>query len=198
MPAALVNEFQHLAGLKGDAAQAPERASVQAGDSLAAMRILPGTPAPLGASFDGSGVNFALYSERATRVEVCLLRDGDDGKEIEARYPLRERTGFTWHGYMPGVKPGQRYAFRVDGPWDPDRGLRFNPNVLLMDPYARALDGLVDWSAGAFAYELASGDDKKRSETDQRAAPRAVVIDAAFDWEGDKPPARAPRRRSTR
>lgn len=152
------------------------------------MRTRPGVPAPLGATFDGKGVNFALYSESATRVDVCLFRRLDDGREEEVRVPLRERTGFTWHGYLPAVGPGQVYGFRVDGPWDPDRGLRFNPNVLLMDPYARALERVVDWDAGVFAYDVASGDDKKRNEKDQTGAPRGVIVDTAFDWEGDAPP----------
>ena len=148
------------------------------------MRILPGVPAPLGAHFDGKGVNFALYSESATRVDVCLLTENGD----ETRFPLRERTGFTWHGYLPGVGPGQRYGYRVDGPWDPANGLRFNPNVLLMDPYARALERVVDWDAGVFAYDTTSGDDTKKSETNANGAPIGVIVDSAFDWEGDRPP----------
>src|ERR1043165_770815 len=114
------------------------------------MRIRPGVPFPLGATFDGKGVNFALYSETATAVDVCLLRRTPDGREEELRVPLRERTGFTWHGYIPEIGPGQAYGYRVDGPWDPANGLRFNPNVLLMDPYARALERVVDWDAGVF------------------------------------------------
>ena len=149
------------------------------------MRIRPGVPYPLGATFDGNGVNFAVYSEHATSVTVCLFRG-----EEEVRVPLRERTGFTWHGYLPDIEPGQAYGLRVDGPWEPQNGLRFNPNVLLMDPYARALERerVVDWDAGVFAYDVASGDDSRRNETDQRGAPRAVVVDTSFDWEGDTPP----------
>jgi isoamylase len=122
------------------------------------MRILPGLSYPLGATWDGQGVNFALYSENATRVELALL--SEDGQR-EERLRLAERTGFVWHGYAPGVGPGQRYAFRVDGPWEPERGLRFNPDLLLLDPYAFAIDGR----------EL-----------------RAVVIDRSFDWGDDAPP----------
>lgn len=149
------------------------------------MRVLPGQPSPLGASWDGRGVNFALYSENASSVTLCLI----DENGRETRLPLLERTGFSWHGYVPGVKPGQRYGYRVDGPYEPERGLRFNPNNLLLDPYARALDGRESWDDGLFAYEL--GDpaaDLKRSERDARGAPRGVVIDTAFDWEDDAPP----------
>lgn len=132
------------------------------------MRVLPGQPSPLGASWDGRGVNFALYSENASSVTLCLI----DENGRETRLPLLERTGFSWHGYVPGVKPGQRYGYRVDGPYEPERGLRFNPNNLLLDPYARALDGRESWDDGLFAYEL--GDpaaDLKRSERDARGAP---------------------------
>jgi isoamylase len=148
------------------------------------MRLLPGSPAPLGACWDHYGVNFAIYSENATSVELCLI----DADGQETRLPLRERTGFTWHGYVSGLGPGQRYGYRINGPWEPERGLRFNPNVLLLDPYALALDGLADWDAGAFAYDVTSGDDLRRNEADARATPIGVVIDGSFDWEDDKPP----------
>ena len=148
------------------------------------MRLLPGSPSPLGATWDGKGVNFAIYSENATGVVLCLL-DGDKEESI----PLRERTGFVWHGYLPGVQPGQEYGFRVDGPWEPEKGLRFNKKNLLMDPYAKALADLTDWDKGVFSYDMTSGDDLKPQEADQRGAPRAVVIDQSFDWEDDRPPA---------
>ena len=148
------------------------------------MRVLPGSPSPVGATWDGKGVNFAIYSENATGVVLCLL-DGDKEECI----PLRERTGFVWHGYLPGVQPGQEYGFRVDGPWEPEKGLRFNKKNLLMDPYAKALADLTDWDKGVFSYDMASGDDLKPQEADQRGAPRAVVIDQSFDWEDDRPPA---------
>jgi glycogen operon protein len=117
-------------------------------------------------------------------VELCLL--DDDGHET--RLPLIERTGFTWHGYVPGIGPGQRYGYRVSGPWDPERGLRFNPNVLLLDPYALALDRGVDWDAGAFAHDVVGSDDLKRAEADARGAPVGVIIDGTFDWGDDRPP----------
>jgi isoamylase len=152
------------------------------------MRVLPGSPFPLGAQLvkngSVSGVNFAVYSENATGVELCLIDKGGE----ETRVPLRARTDFTWHGFVPGCDAGQRYGFRVSGPWDPERGLRFNPNVLLLDPYARALDGTERWDDGVFAYDVASGDDTKKSEENARGAPRGVVVDLSFDWGADTPP----------
>jgi isoamylase len=149
------------------------------------MRSLPGRPYPLGATYDGRGVNFALYSENATGVEVCLVdRNGE-----ETRLPMRERTGFTWHCFIPSVHPGQMYGYRVSGPYDPSRGLRFNPNNLLLDPYAKALDRTVAWDEGVFAYKLGAPDgDLEKNDEDARGVPRAVVIDAAFDWGDDSPP----------
>jgi isoamylase len=148
------------------------------------MRVLPGRPFPLGASWDGNGVNFALYSENATAVELCLI----DKSGQETRIPLRERTGFTWHGYVPSIKPGQAYGYRVSGPWEPDRGLRFNPNVMLLDPYAKALDGPERWDDGVFAYDMPSGDDRKRNSANATGAARGVVIDTSFDWGDDARP----------
>jgi isoamylase len=149
------------------------------------MRGLPGKPFPLGATWDGRGVNFALYSENATGVELCLI--GQQGQET--RMPLRERTGFAWHCYVPSLKPGQRYGYRVSGPYEPERGLRFNPNNLLLDPYAKALDRTEAWAEGLFAYEMGHPDgDAKRSEADAHGAPRGVVIDPRFDWGDDAPP----------
>jgi glycogen operon protein len=151
------------------------------------MRTFPGAPYPLGATWDGEGVNFAIYSEHATRVELCLI--ADDEARTETRIPLRERTAFVWHAYVPGLAPGQRYAYRVRGPYDVARGLRFNEKVLLLDPYAKAVVGHERWEEGLFAYELGHPDeDKKRSEKDARGAPLGLVIDTAFDWKGDRPP----------
>src|SRR6185437_8748450 len=95
-------------------------------------------------------VNFAVYSENATAVELCIFGDDD----AETRLPLTQRTAFVWHGFVPGLAPGARYGYRVHGPYEPQRGLRFNPSVLLLDPYAKALDGPERWEAGCFAYEL--------------------------------------------
>jgi glycogen operon protein len=149
------------------------------------MRVLPGQPFPLGATYDGRGVNFALYSENATGVELCLV----DRSGQETRIPFRERTGFTWHCYVPSLRPGQMYGYRVSGPYEPERGLRFNPNNLLLDPYAKALDRAEVWDEGLFAYELGAPEgDQKRSPRDARGVPRGVIVDTSFDWGDDAPP----------
>src|ERR671931_1205607 len=105
--------------------------------------VWPGRPFPLGATWDGQGTNFSLFSEHAERVELCLFED--DGRE--KRYELTERTAFNWHGYLAGVEPGQRYGYRVHGPWAPTRGHRFNPAKLLIDPYAKAIEGPIEFGA---------------------------------------------------
>ena len=113
------------------------------------MRPWPGSAYPLGASYDGAGTNFAIFSEVADRVELCLF------SRTTARRPAsrsREVDGFVWHGYLPTVEPGQRYGYRVHGPYDPAEGLRCNPNKLLIDPYAKALDGPVEWDEAVFGY----------------------------------------------
>ncbi len=149
------------------------------------MKLLPGSPYPLGATWDGEGVNFALYSESAEAVELCLF----DEAGAETRVPVAQQTAFVWHAYLPGVRPGQRYGYRVYGPYEPASGLRFNPQVVLLDPYARALDGTERWGDGCFAYEVGGADGDLRMATGpQLGAPRAVVIDPEFDWEGDEPP----------
>jgi isoamylase len=149
------------------------------------MNVLPGSPHPLGATHDGRGVNFALYSETATRVELCLF----DEQAREARFTLRQCTAFVWHGYVPEVRPGQRYGYRVHGPYDPQSGLRFNPEVVLLDPYAKALAAPERWDLGCFAYELGTPDsDLRVSHKPALGAPRGVVIDTQFDWEGDELP----------
>lgn len=149
------------------------------------MNILPGLPYPLGATWDGGGVNFALYSENAEQVELCLF----DERGGETRELLTHTTAFVWHGYVTDVGPGQRYGYRVRGPYAPERGLRFNPRVVLLDPYARALATREDWNLGCFAFEL-GGNDPDLVEGRQAAlgVPRAVVVDPSFDWEGDVPP----------
>jgi glycogen operon protein len=149
------------------------------------LNVLPGDPNPLGATWLGEGVNFALYSENATAVELCVF--ADDG--AETRLPLTQRTAFVWHGYVPGLGPGTRYAFRVDGPYEPARGLRFNRDVLLLDPYARSLERTERWDLGCFGYELGAPEgDLRRATREQRGAPRGIVIDSAFDWAGDASP----------
>src|SRR4051794_23296436 len=110
----------------------------------------PGRERPLGATYDGGGTNFALFSEVATRVTLCLFDDDDNQTCVD----LNEVDGFVWHAYLPTVEPGQRYGFRVDGPWAPEQGLWCNRNKLLLDPYARAIDGEVDWAPACFSYEF--------------------------------------------
>jgi glycogen operon protein len=147
--------------------------------------IRPGTPAPLGATWDGKGTNFALYSENASGVELCLF----DEQGQETRHPLKEQTAFVWHGYLPGVKPGQRYGYRVHGEYAPDQGLRFNPNVVLLDPYAKALSGTEQFDDGVFAYVPGGDEDREMQQEDQRGAPLGIVLDpAAYDWQGDRKP----------
>jgi isoamylase len=146
--------------------------------------IWPGRPFPLGATWDGEGTNFSFFSENAERVELCLFDDGDR----EQRYALTQRTAFNWHGYLPGVGPGQRYGLRVHGPWAPEHGHRFNPAKLLLDPYAKAIDGGVRWeAANTLPYRPgAPGAEAVADDSDDAAAmPRCVVIDPGFNWEGD-------------
>jgi glycogen operon protein len=145
------------------------------------VRPWPGTPFPLGATWDGDGTNFSLTSENAERVELSLF-DGDDA---ETRVELPRVTAHNWHGYFPGVGPGQRYGYRVHGPWAPEQGHRFNPQKLLIDPYAKAIEGPIMWDrARTLAY--ADGDDLLIDESDSAAAiPKSVVVDPGFDWEGD-------------
>ena len=152
------------------------------------MIARPGRPFPLGAIWDGGGTNFSLFSEHAQRVELCLF--GDDGGET--RVDLTEVTAFNWHGYLPGVGPGQRYGYRVHGPYAPQEGHRFNAAKLLIDPYAKAIEGPVDWDAGNVLPYVPDGDDadlEPDDEDDADAIPKSVVVDPEFDWEGDARPA---------
>ncbi|MEP6697985.1 MAG: glycogen debranching protein GlgX, partial [Pseudonocardiales bacterium] len=147
------------------------------------MKPWPGTPYPLGATYDGTGTNFALFSEVADRVELCLF----DGQGQETRYDLPERDAYVWHGVLPGIGPGQRYGFRVYGPYDPGRGDRCNPHKLLLDPYAKAVDGEIDWDESLFGYRF--GKESERNDLD--SAPhmmKSVVINPFFAWDNDRPP----------
>ena len=146
--------------------------------------LWPGSVYPLGAYWDGKGTNFALFSEHATGVELCLF-DRDDE---ETRIALKEVSNFVWHGYLPGVGVGQRYGFRVHGPYEPHRGHRFNPNKLLIDPYAKAIDGDVKNGPELFGYDWNSPEaDLSFSDLDSaKLMPKSVVIDQSFDWEGDR------------
>jgi isoamylase len=147
------------------------------------MLIWPGRPYPLGATYSGSGTNFALFSEVAERVELCLI--DDDG--TERRVDLPEVDAFVWHGYLPGVQPGQRYGYRVHGPYAPEHGHRCNPNKLLLDPYAKAIDGQIDGDPSLFSYRF--DDNDARNDDDSASHTMvSVVINPFFDWGQDRAP----------
>jgi glycogen operon protein len=150
------------------------------------MDVWPGHPFPLGPEWDGSGTNFALFTENAERVELCLF----DAEDRETRVELIEREAFNWHCYIPGIGPGQRYGYRVYGDYDPLTGHRFNPHKLLIDPYAKAIEGPVDWGAANVLPYMPSADADLYidDEDDARAIPKCVVIDPSFDWEDDRCP----------
>ncbi|MBA2565770.1 MAG: glycogen debranching protein GlgX, partial [Gemmatimonadetes bacterium] len=153
------------------------------------MRVWPGSPHPLGATWDGEGVNFALFSENATGVDLCLFNRAEDAAEAE-RIPLRERTNMVWHCYLREVRPGQLYGFRVHGPYAPQLGHRFNSAKLLLDPYARAITGGVRWDDALFGYTVGAGAEDVVPDARESAGfmPKCVVIDAAFTWGDDRPP----------
>jgi len=149
-------------------------------------RVLEGRPYPLGATWDGRGVNFALFSAHATKVELCLFNHFSE-KETE-RIELPEFTDEVWHGYLPDARPGTIYAYRVHGPYDPKAGHRFNPNKLVLDPYAKAIEGQLNWNPAVFGYTMESGDDTTFDERDSaKYMPKARVIDPAFTWGADHP-----------
>ena len=149
------------------------------------VQIWPGSAYPLGATYDGSGTNFALYSEVAERVELCLF----DEAGTETVVALPEVDGLVWHAFLPGIEPGQRYGYRVHGPYDPAAGHRCNPNKLLLDPYSKAIDGSFDWDQSLFSYDF--GDPDSRNDDDSAAhMPKSVVINPFFDWGVDRPPKR--------
>ncbi|MEY2480474.1 MAG: isoamylase [Verrucomicrobiota bacterium] len=153
------------------------------------VRIWLGYPYPLGATWLGNGVNFAIFSETATSVDLCLF-DSLDAQQENIRIPMTEQTDQVWHVFLPDVKPGQLYGYRVAGPYDPERGLRFNSSKLLLDPYAKAIAGDINWGDEMFAYVV--GDEQEDLARDFRddawGMPKAVVIDNAFDWGDDKRP----------
>ena len=153
------------------------------------MRIWPGKPYPLGATFDGAGVNFALFSEHAEKVELCLFDSVDATKET-TRIALPEHTDMVWHAYLPDVKPDQLYGYRVYGPYDPAKGQRSNPNKVLLDPYARAIGRDLKWADEDFGYTIGdAAADLSFDKRDNAAfAPLAIVIDPAFTWGDDRPP----------
>jgi isoamylase len=153
------------------------------------MRVTPGQPYPLGATWDGLGVNFAIFSEHATGVELCLF-DSPDARAETTRVALPEQTDMVWHGYFPDLRPGQLYGFRVHGPYDPSAGHRFNPHKLVLDPYAKSFGRTVRWDDALFGYRI--GDPAEDLSFDERDsapfAPLAAVIDGAFTWGPDVPP----------
>ena len=153
---------------------------------MMSRKLLPGRPYPLGAKPNSRGTNFALYSENATSVTVCLFdQDGNETDQVE----LHEQTAFVFHGFILGIKPGQLYGYRVDGPWEPGSGKRFNKNKLLVDPYAEAICGLVDFKQPIFPYPVESGDDTAFDDRDSApGVPKSVVVAHDFDWTGDCKP----------
>jgi glycogen operon protein len=153
------------------------------------MRIWPGSPHPLGATWDGEGVNFAIFSEHATSVELCLF-DTPESAEPSAQVSMAAATDRVWHAYLPDVRPGALYGYRIDGPYKPEEGHRFNPAKLLIDPYAKAVSGTIRWSDELFGYTI--GDPAVDLSQDQRdsagAMPKCVVADPAFTWGDDRAP----------
>ena len=153
--------------------------------SRSVTKVWPGTAYPLGASYDGSGTNFSLFSEVATRVELCFFDDGGNQTCVN----LPEMTGFIWHGYVPNIGPGQRYGFRVHGPWEPQAGNRCNPAKLLLDPYGKAVDGNVQWNEAVFGHFFDNPDGK--NDADSAAfMPKSVITSPYFDWGADRYPRR--------
>ena len=172
--------------LTTDTSTANEVVAAQRATDELATRIWPGQPYPLGATWDGVGVNFALFSEIAERVDLCLF----DEDHRETRVTLPEVSGFVHHGYVPGVAVGQRYGFRVHGPWDPANGLRCLPAKLLLDPYARAVEGDVQWNEALFSYRFGDPDGPVNEADSGPFAQRSVVVNPYFDWSADRAPRR--------
>ena len=151
---------------------------------MADLKPWPGKPYPQGASYDGSGTNFSLFSEIAEKVELCLF----DGEGKETRIDLPEITAFCWHGYLPGVEPGQRYGYRIHGPWNPEAGQRCNPAKLLLDPYAKAIEGEVNWKEAVFPYRFQDPEGGPNGEDSAPYVPKSVVINPFFEWGENKFP----------
>ena len=150
------------------------------------MKIWPGKPYPLGATYDGRGTNFSVFSDVAEAIELCLI----DEQGQESKVPLAEQTVGCWHGYLPGLGPGQRYGYRVHGPWEPAAGHRCNPAKLLLDPYAKAIEGQVQWDPAVFPYR--AGDPQGESMDEANSAPfvpKSIITNPYYDWGNDRPPA---------
>lgn len=155
------------------------------------LGLLPGTPWPLGATVRDGGVNFAVYSENAEKMLLAVFEGEGDSVEFDAALPAR--TGFIWHGFLPNAGPGLRYGFRANGPYDIDRGLRFNVSKLLLDPYARAISGDLIWDHSVYDYDRELNDQTVRNHANSaECVPRSIVVDSAFDWQGIEPPRRRP------
>jgi len=149
------------------------------------FELFEGNSARRGANWDGQGVNFALFSANATKVELCLF--SEDGETELERIVLPEHTNEIWHGYLQGIGPGQRYGYRVHGPYEPEEGYRFNPNKLLLDPYAHAHIGEVIWDPAIFGYIMESMDDLTFDERDSAPfVPKCIVVDPNFDFSGER------------
>src|SRR5439155_7211047 len=154
------------------------------------MRVWPGSPYPQGATWDGEGVNFSIFSENAEAVDLCLFEQPDDPFESH-RIQMRERTDLIWHCYLPDVRPGQLYGYRVHGPYEPAEGHRFNPNKLLIDPYAKSVSGTIEkWSDSMFGYAIGHSDEDLSFDERDSAGdmPKCVVIDPSFTWGEDRKP----------
>ena len=155
--------------------------------------VWPGAPYPLGATYDGAGTNFSVFSEVAERVELCLIDEGpNDGGVVETRIPLEEVDGFVWHAYLPGISPGQRYGFRVHGPWEPWAGNRCDPSKLLLDPYGKSFHGDFDFTQALYSYDL-NADDPASGGTPPMVdslghTMTSVVINPFFQWGSDHAP----------
>ncbi len=150
------------------------------------MELWPGRPYPPGAVWDGEGTNFAVFSEGAEAVELCLF----DDKGTETRYRLPEVTAHVWHGYVPSILPGQMYGYRVHGPYEPKWGLRFNPDKLLIDPYAKAIHGDLDWNDSVFGYVVGGTDEDSDFRDSALHVPTSVVADTLYPWGEDQLPRR--------
>ncbi len=151
------------------------------------MRVWPGRPYPLGATWDGAGVNFAIFSEHATKVELCLFNSHEDASEA-TRISLPERTDMVWHGYLPDVEPGQLYGYRVHGPYAPEKGHRFNSNKVVLDPYAKAIGRVWKWDDSLYGYKMGSDDLSFDDRDSAPYCPLGAVLDSAFTWGDDRPP----------
>src|SRR5689334_887694 len=187
--ACAVLQILHHDAVFGASVEFP-RALTHAGSSGGtAMKVRPGQPYPLGATWDGVGVNFALFSEHATSVELCLF-DGADATAESVRITLPEQTDRVWHGYVSGIRPGQLYGYRVDGPYEPHAGHRFNRAKVLLDAYAKAIGRTTRWGDENFGYVIGDPtEDLSHDDRDNAAlAPLAAVVDSAFTWGDDRPP----------